>query len=69
VAAYSRDQCTFCGACVKRCHFEAFYHDGSTVEMDGRIKPAVFFDPNLCWGCGLCANTCSTDAIVMERLA
>jgi Pyruvate/2-oxoacid:ferredoxin oxidoreductase delta subunit len=68
VAAYSRDLCTFCGACVKRCHFEAFYHDGSTVEVDGRVRPAVFFDSDRCWGCGLCANACPASAIVMERL-
>ena len=68
VAAYCRDQCTFCGACVKRCHFGAFYHDGSTVEVDGRARSAVFFDSDRCWGCGLCVNTCPAGTIVMARL-
>ncbi len=68
VAAHSREECNFCGACVKRCHFEAFYHDGSTVEVEGRVKQDVLFDVGKCWGCGLCANTCPTGAIVMEEL-
>lgn len=69
IAVYDRDQCRFCGACVKRCHFDAFYHDGSTVEVNGKTKPNVLFDPDKCWGCGLCANTCTEQAIQMDRLA
>jgi ferredoxin len=68
IAIYDRDLCNLCGACVKRCHFEAFYHDGSTVKIDGRVKKNVVFDPEKCWGCGLCANTCLSAAIVMESL-
>ena len=68
VAVYHRDQCNLCGACVKRCHFDAFYHDGSTVEMDGKHKKKVLYDHERCWGCGLCASTCPSGAIVMEPL-
>ena len=58
----------FCGACVKRCQFDAFYLDGSTVEWGGKVKKNVLFDPEKCWGCGLCANTCPAQAVVMESL-
>jgi ferredoxin len=68
IAAYNPEHCTFCGACVKRCHFGAFYHDDSTIEIGGRIKKNVLFDPEKCWGCGLCANTCPAEAIAMEGL-
>ncbi|MCK5055551.1 MAG: 4Fe-4S binding protein, partial [Candidatus Aminicenantes bacterium] len=26
------------------------------------------FDAEKCWGCGLCANTCPTEAISMQPL-
>jgi Pyruvate/2-oxoacid:ferredoxin oxidoreductase delta subunit len=66
VAVHDAECCTLCGACVKRCHFAAFYHDDSTVEVDGKAKRNVLFDPDRCWGCGLCANTCPAGAIVMR---
>lgn len=69
IAEYNADACRSCGSCVKRCHFEAFYHDGVTVEVDGKVKPRVLFDPAKCWGCGLCANTCTEHAITMIALA
>jgi ferredoxin len=68
VAVHDGERCNLCGACVKRCHFAAFYHDGSMVEIGGKVKESVLFDPERCWGCGLCANTCPSAAIVMERL-
>ncbi|HET90248.1 MAG TPA: hypothetical protein ENN99_05850, partial [Chloroflexi bacterium] len=49
VAAHDRTRCTFCGLCVRRCHFDAFYHDGATVEVNGKAKgndkENVQFDP------------------------
>jgi ferredoxin len=60
--------CSLCGSCVKRCHFGAFYHDGTIAEMKGKPKKTVFFDPIKCWGCGLCANSCTTGAIVMKPI-
>jgi len=69
VAVHDRERCTLCGTCVKRCHFAAFYHDGTTVELDGKVKQNVRFAAERCWGCGLCANTCPAQAISMESVA
>jgi ferredoxin len=69
LAAFRGDQCTHCGLCVKRCHFNAFYHDGAaTATVKGRSLKMVRYNPDLCWGCGLCANTCPAKAIEMEPL-
>jgi ferredoxin len=68
VAVRDGECCNLCGACVKRCHFDAFYHDGSAVEIDGEAKKSVRFNLEKCWGCGLCANTCPSGAIVMDSL-
>jgi NAD-dependent dihydropyrimidine dehydrogenase PreA subunit len=68
IAEYYSNLCNQCGACVKRCHFEAFYHDGSIREVDGTNKKGVALDPEKCWGCGLCANTCPQGAIEMKNL-
>jgi ferredoxin len=68
IAAYNREVCNLCGVCVKRCHFDAFYHDGTSLEVDGKVKKNVLFDPDKCWGCGLCANTCPSEAITMKGL-
>lgn len=69
IAVYDRESCNLCGSCVKRCHFDAFYHDGSKVEAEGKSRAQVLYNPDLCWGCGLCANTCPSNAITMEALA
>jgi Pyruvate/2-oxoacid:ferredoxin oxidoreductase delta subunit len=68
IALHNRDQCSFCGTCAKRCHFDAFYLDGSKVESQGKLKKNVRFDADKCWGCGLCANTCPSEAILMKPL-
>jgi len=65
VAVHNAALCNLCGACVKRCHFDAFYHDGAAIGADEREKPNVSFDADRCWGCGLCANTCPSGAIAM----
>lgn len=65
VAAHDADACTSCGACVKRCHFGAFHHDGTSREVGGTRANQVVFDPSLCWGCGLCASTCPSNAIAL----
>jgi NAD-dependent dihydropyrimidine dehydrogenase PreA subunit len=69
VAAYHPDRCNFCGSCVKRCHFNAFYHDETRIEVGKRWLKNVRFNPDLCWGCGLCANSCPAGAISMEPLS
>ncbi|MCX6032446.1 MAG: 4Fe-4S dicluster domain-containing protein [Chloroflexi bacterium] len=68
VAVHDGEQCNLCGSCVKRCHFQAFYHDGTTALVEDKVRPNVRFDPGKCWGCGLCANTCPSDAIAMKKL-
>jgi Pyruvate/2-oxoacid:ferredoxin oxidoreductase delta subunit len=68
IAAYNRDLCRLCGACVKRCHFGAFYHTDDKIEVNGKLRLDVRFDPDKCWGCGLCANTCTENAITMTPL-
>ena len=68
VVQYNREHCNHCGACVRRCHFEAFYHDGSIIEVDGKSKKGVAVDLEKCWGCGLCANSCPEGAIKMRSL-
>jgi NAD-dependent dihydropyrimidine dehydrogenase PreA subunit len=69
IAVYDEGSCNLCGSCVRRCHFDAFYHDGSTLTVGGKSKQQVRYDPERCWGCGLCANTCPSGAIIMEALA
>ena len=68
IVEYDQDQCNQCGACVKRCHFGAFYHDGSIIKVDGKVKKKVSINPEKCWGCGLCANSCPQEAIEMRSL-
>jgi len=68
IVQYNLEQCNHCGACVKRCHFGAFYHNGSIIELDGKSKKGVSVDLEKCWGCGLCANSCPQGAIEMVRL-
>lgn len=68
VARYDREKCHYCGLCTKRCHFGAFYQDGTEIEKDGIVRKNVAFNPDLCWGCGLCANACPGRAITMERI-
>jgi ferredoxin len=68
IAIHNWDQCSFCGTCVNRCQFDAFYLDGSKVESKGKFKKNVRFDAEKCWGCGLCANTCPSKTILMKPL-
>jgi ferredoxin len=62
------EYCQLCGACVTRCQFKAFFHDGTKKRVNGKLKKIVKFDPKKCWGCGLCANTCPNQAILMMPL-
>lgn len=65
VAERDMSKCEQCGLCVRRCHFDAFYHDGTRVTVEGKNRKTVLFDPLKCWGCGLCATTCPDEAITM----
>ncbi len=67
VASFDHEKCQMCGACTKRCHFGAFYHDGTTVERAGLEVRNVAFDPSKCWGCGLCTAVCFPEAIALVQ--
>lgn len=60
--------CIMCGICAKRCPFEAFYRDGTRIEVNGKIRKQVSFDAEKCYGCGLCSTACPTNAIWMEPI-
>ena len=68
VAERDMAKCEQCGRCVQRCHFDAFYHDGTKTLVKGKRRKTVSFDPLKCWGCGLCASTCPDAAIMMAPL-
>ena len=68
VAVHDTQLCNLCGACVNRCHFDAFYHEDRIVEIGGKARSNVAYEPDRCWGCGLCASTCPSQAITMEPL-
>ncbi len=55
VATVDTAACVQCAECVDRCVFDA---------QSGE-PGAVVFDPDRCYGCGLCVSTCSADAIQM----
>lgn len=65
VAERDMDLCHLCGMCARRCHFDAFYYDGSKIEFKGRTRKNVLFDHELCKGCGICATACPEGAITM----
>lgn len=69
VAARDMARCEQCGLCVRRCHFGAFYHDGSRTIVNGKRRKTVLFDSAKCWGCGLCATTCPDAAIAMTPVS
>jgi NAD-dependent dihydropyrimidine dehydrogenase PreA subunit len=69
VAERDMEKCLQCGKCTRRCHFGAFYHDGTRTEINGKRRKTVQFDPEKCWGCGLCATACPEGAISMVALA
>ncbi len=49
------EDCTGCGACVRRCPVEA---------ITGERKQRHTIDPELCIDCGACALVCPTQAIL-----
>jgi NAD-dependent dihydropyrimidine dehydrogenase PreA subunit len=67
IAKYDSSLCSTCGTCLERCHFEAFFYLDPTGNGDRTPLEAVGYDPEKCWGCGLCANTCPENAIQMEK--
>jgi len=58
VAETDSSACTNCGACVERCQF------GAREMADGKLN----YDPERCFGCGLCGTTCPSASIkLVER--
>jgi NAD-dependent dihydropyrimidine dehydrogenase PreA subunit len=37
--------------------------------VGGKEKSDIAFDPDKCWGCGLCVSTCPTEAITLIEVA
>lgn len=68
IATYDENTCIHCGRCVKRCYFDVFTFSEEKIEVNGKIRKKIIYDPSKCWGCGLCATTCPTESIVMKRL-
>ena len=68
IAERDMAKCGQCGKCVHRCHFDAFFFDGTRTPVAGKRRKTVQFDPLKCWGCGLSATTCPEDAIAMVSL-
>jgi NAD-dependent dihydropyrimidine dehydrogenase PreA subunit len=62
------EDCTHCGLCAKRCPYGAFHRDGTTVQVKGKARRAVGFDPAKCYGCGLCMTGCPEGCIDMAPL-
>ena len=55
IAQDDPDKCIQCGQCAERCEFNARKYED--MEMA--------YNPELCYGCGLCITTCPEKAIVM----
>ena len=54
---YSKDKCTMCNFCWFYCPEGCIYRKGDQME----------FDMEYCKGCGICANECPAEAIIMVR--
>jgi NAD-dependent dihydropyrimidine dehydrogenase PreA subunit len=50
--------CTECGVCAERCQF------GAREMPNGSLS----YNPDLCYGCGLCVSTCHTNAITLVKI-
>lgn len=55
VASFDDTKCTTCGACLKRCPFEAF----------SLVEGVIHFDVQRCRGCSVCVSGCKSSAISM----
>lgn len=51
---WHEDECVNCGRCTQICNFSAFWKDEDKK---------VHYNPELCWGCTICAPNCPKNAI------
>jgi len=54
------DKCIDCNDCIENCD------QNCIVKVDGE-NGKIEFDYEICVGCGLCAEACPAEAIVMEN--
>lgn len=57
VAWDDREKCIHCLDCVERCVF------GARKNIDDHL----FYDPRLCYGCGLCVTSCPAGVITLKE--
>jgi Pyruvate/2-oxoacid:ferredoxin oxidoreductase delta subunit len=60
LAVVDPDRCSFCEACLDRCHFDA-------ITMEGEGDTALV-DAEKCMGCGVCLVTCPEEALSLEEV-
>ena len=53
----SAGECINCGKCAERCYF------GARIMKEGKLQ----YHPDLCYGCGLCINTCLQSVIRLKK--
>ena len=68
IADRDMEKCSQGATCVQRCHFDAFYLSDEKVEIDGKMRREMRFDPGKCWGYGICATACPGGSIEMAPL-
>lgn len=71
VATRDLKACVHCGECASRCYFDAFYQVDAAANVNrvnGTVGQMIQFDPEKCWGCGICATACPEGAITMTPL-
>lgn len=57
VAFDDHEKCIKCFNCVERCVFGA----------REKISEQLLYDPELCYGCGLCVTSCPVEAIILKE--
>jgi formate hydrogenlyase subunit 6/NADH:ubiquinone oxidoreductase subunit I len=84
-AVVNPSTCIGCGACVKRCPMEALRladtpdtqgrrttlaaKDGTARELTNKQGKVASLDPLRCIGCGVCAYTCPSQSLTLQRNA
>jgi Pyruvate/2-oxoacid:ferredoxin oxidoreductase delta subunit len=57
IAATDKAACTDCGECIDRCFF------GARIWQEEKMH----YNPELCYGCGLCITVCPVEAIDLKQ--